>query len=75
MAVASIEFGTLAIEGGLIFSFAVVFSSTYFLFRLEQTDYKARCIEQGSSNLKYGQTNGTPMHPSIGEPNKKISET
>ncbi len=33
MAVAGIEHGTLKIEVGLVFNFAVVFLSTYFLFR------------------------------------------
>ncbi len=32
MAVASINYGTLAIVIGLVFNFAVVFLSTYFLF-------------------------------------------
>ena len=32
MAVVSIEYGTLAIEVGSVLNFAVVFSSTYFLF-------------------------------------------
>jgi hypothetical protein len=41
MAVVSIEYGTLAIEVCLLFNFAVVFSSTYFLFRQEQTNYLA----------------------------------
>jgi hypothetical protein len=35
----SIEYKTLVIEVGLVFNVAVVFSSTHFLFRLEQTNY------------------------------------
>jgi hypothetical protein len=49
MAVASIEYGTLAIEVGLVFNFAVVFSSTYFLFCLEKTDYKAIGMSLGKA--------------------------
>jgi hypothetical protein len=37
--VSTIEYGTLAIEVGLVFNFAVVFSSTYFRFRQIQTNY------------------------------------
>jgi hypothetical protein len=35
----SIEYGAMAIEVGLVFNFAVDFSSTDFLFRLVQTNY------------------------------------
>jgi hypothetical protein len=37
-----IDYRTVAIEVGLVFFyFVLIFSSTYFLFRLEQTHYKA----------------------------------
>ncbi len=39
VSVNSIKYGTLAIKVGLVFNFAVVFSSTYFLFRQVHTNY------------------------------------
>jgi hypothetical protein len=52
MVVVSIEYGTLAIEVGLVLNLAVVFSSTYFLFRLEQTNYKTIGMALGKKNTK-----------------------
>jgi hypothetical protein len=39
MAVVGIEYVTLAIKVGLLFSFAVIFSLTYFLFRRIQKNH------------------------------------
>ncbi len=48
--------GTLAIEVGLVFNLTVVFSSKYFLFRLEQTNYygigMSLCIKTTKGNYR-----------------------
>ncbi len=41
-----------AIEVGLVFNLAVVFSSKYFLFRLEQTNYYAIGMSLGKKNTE-----------------------
>jgi hypothetical protein len=49
MAAVSIEYGTLAIEVGFVFNF-VVFSPTFFLFRLQQTKYLAIGMSLGKAH-------------------------
>jgi hypothetical protein len=50
MAAVSIEYGTLAIEVGFVFNFVVVFSPTFFLFRLKQTKFLAIGMSLGKAH-------------------------